>query len=94
MIELKNISFSAENEDGTTKTILKDVSLTVDENRFIVVTGPNGSGKSTLAKLIMGIIKPTAGKTASGKHAKTASRISSASSGESDITEISIRFVE
>ena len=60
MLELRNISFSAENEDGTTKSILKDISLSVDENRFIVVTGPNGSGKSTLAKLIMGIIKPTA----------------------------------
>ncbi|MBR6271164.1 MAG: Flp pilus assembly complex ATPase component TadA [Lachnospiraceae bacterium] len=62
MLELRNISFSAENEDGTTKSILKDISLSVDENRFIVVTGPNGSGKSTLAKLIMGIIKPTAGR--------------------------------
>ncbi|MBQ9387523.1 MAG: Flp pilus assembly complex ATPase component TadA [Lachnospiraceae bacterium] len=62
MLELKNISFSAENEDGTTKAILKDISLSVDENRFIVVTGPNGSGKSTLAKLIMGIIKPTSGR--------------------------------
>ena len=62
MLELRNISFSAENEDGTTKAILKDISLSVDENRFIVVTGPNGSGKSTLAKLIMGIIKPTSGR--------------------------------
>ncbi len=61
MLELKNVSFSVENEDGTTKDILKNVSLTIENDKFVVVTGPNGSGKSTLAKLIMGIISPTEG---------------------------------
>ncbi len=57
MLELKNISFSA---DG--KPILKDISLTVDPGKFVAITGPNGSGKSTLAKLIMGIEKPESGR--------------------------------
>ncbi len=61
MLELKNISFSAQTEDGKTKDILKDVSLTIDE-RFVAITGPNGGGKSTLAKVIAGLITPTAGK--------------------------------
>lgn len=61
MLELKNVSFSVENEDGTTKDILKNVCLTIENDKFVVVTGPNGSGKSTLAKLIMGIISPTEG---------------------------------
>lgn len=60
MLELKNVSFSAETELGT-KDIIKNVSLKLDE-KFIVFTGPNGGGKSTLAKLIMGIYKPTSGK--------------------------------
>lgn len=60
MLELKNISFSAEGENGV-KEILKDVSLKIDDG-FVVITGPNGSGKSTLAKIIAGIIKPTEGK--------------------------------
>lgn len=60
MLELKNISFSAEGENGV-KEILKDVSLKIDDG-FVVITGPNGSGKSTLAKIIAGIIKPTSGK--------------------------------
>ena len=60
MLELKNICFTAENEDGK-KEIINNVSLTLNE-KFIAFTGPNGGGKSTLAKIIMGIIKPTSGK--------------------------------
>ena len=61
MLELKNISFSVE-EEGKRIDILNDVSLTVDDRKFIVITGPNGSGKSTLARIIAGIEKPTAGR--------------------------------
>lgn len=61
MLELKNLSFEV-SEEVSQKEIVRDISLTVDEHRFIVITGPNGSGKSTLAKLIAGIEKPTAGK--------------------------------
>ena len=61
MLELKNISFGVENE-GENKEILRDISLTIPDDKLIVVTGPNGGGKSTLAKVIMGIEKPSAGK--------------------------------
>ena len=61
MLELKNVSFGVEDEKGK-KEIIKDISLTVDEKKFVVITGPNGGGKSTLAKLIAGIEKPTSGK--------------------------------
>jgi Fe-S cluster assembly ATP-binding protein len=60
MLELRNVSFSADTENGT-KGILKNVSLTIDE-RFVAITGPNGGGKSTLAKIIAGIITPTEGQ--------------------------------
>ena len=59
MLELKNISFSA--DDGEVE-IIRDISMTVEDDRFIVITGPNGGGKSTLAKLIAGIEKNTAGQ--------------------------------
>ena len=64
MLELKNIVFEVPLEEGSQKTkrIIDNVSLTVDENRFVVITGPNGGGKSTLAKIIMGIETPTSGK--------------------------------
>lgn len=60
MLELKNISFSAENETGE-KEILKNINLKIDES-FVVITGPNGGGKSTLAKIIAGIITPVSGQ--------------------------------
>lgn len=60
MLELKNVSFSAENDNGS-KDIIKNVSLTIDEG-FVALTGPNGGGKSTLAKLIAGIYLPTSGQ--------------------------------
>ncbi|MFR1809616.1 MAG: ATP-binding cassette domain-containing protein, partial [Pygmaiobacter massiliensis] len=61
MLELKNITFSAENGVQDTKDILNGVSLTAEDGKFIVITGPNGGGKSTLAKIIAGIEQPTGG---------------------------------
>jgi Fe-S cluster assembly ATP-binding protein len=61
MLELKNISFSVDSEDGS-KEILSDINLRIEERKFVVITGPNGVGKSTLARLIAGIEKPTAGR--------------------------------
>lgn len=57
MIKLENICFTRDN-----KNILDNVNLTLDDNKFYVITGPNGSGKSTLAKILMGIIKPDSGR--------------------------------
>ena len=60
MLELKNIVFNADN-DGKNVGILRDISLTVEDNKFVVITGPNGGGKSTLAKVVAGIIKNNSG---------------------------------
>ena len=60
MLELKNVSYSVEQENGT-KEILKNINLCLDDH-FIAITGPNGGGKSTLAKIIAGIITPTSGQ--------------------------------
>ncbi len=57
MLELKDICF----ERGG-KKILDNVSLKIDDKKFVVITGPNGGGKSTIAKMIMGIEKPDSGK--------------------------------
>ena len=62
MLELKNIVFDVADEEGNPKRILDNVSLTLDEDKFYVITGPNGSGKSTLARIIMGIEQPTSGQ--------------------------------
>ena len=61
MLELKNISFDVADDKGQ-KEIIKNLSLTIDDHKFVVITGPNGGGKSTLAKLIAGIENPTEGQ--------------------------------
>lgn len=60
MLTLENISFDVEDAKGD-KGIIKDLSLTIEDGSFVVITGPNGGGKSTLARLIAGIERPTAG---------------------------------
>ena len=57
MLEIKDICFARDN-----KKILDNVNLSIDTDKFVVITGPNGSGKSTLVKIIMGIEKPDSGK--------------------------------
>ena len=64
MLELRNISLSVEDQfaQNNTKEILRDVNLTIETGKFIVITGPNGGGKSTMAKMIAGILKPDQGQ--------------------------------
>lgn len=60
MLEIQNLSYAVSDEQ-TNRDILRDISLTVEDRKFIVITGPNGGGKTTLAKVIMGINQPTGG---------------------------------
>ena len=53
---MNNVSFV---NDG--KTILKDISLNIEQKDFISIVGTSGSGKSTLLKLCSDLITPTNG---------------------------------
>jgi Fe-S cluster assembly ATP-binding protein len=61
MLELKHISYRVSAPEGE-MDILKDIDLTIPDEKLVVFTGPNGGGKTTLAKLIMGLIQPTGGQ--------------------------------
>ena len=56
MIELRNVRFAYE---GT--TVLDGVSLTVEDDEFVLLAGPNGSGKTTLLRQCNGLLSPDAG---------------------------------
>ena len=66
MLELDHISFDVpedtEKKSAGNREIIHDISMTIENGKFVVITGPNGGGKSTLAKLIAGIEKPTSGR--------------------------------
>jgi len=57
LFEMKSISASY----GET-VVLRDINFTVKENDFIGVIGPNGGGKTTLLRVILGLLRPSAGK--------------------------------
>ncbi len=61
MLELRNISYTVD-EGENSKDIIKNLDLTIDNGKFVVITGPNGGGKSTLAKIIAGIVTPDEGQ--------------------------------
>lgn len=67
IIKLQNISFSY--PDG--HLILDGLDLELFKGDRIGLTGPNGSGKTTLFHLMVGLLKPTAGRQeAFGQHLK------------------------
>ena len=61
MLEVKNLVFHPL-ENGLEKSIIEDVSFTVERGETLVITGPNGGGKSTVARLLMGIETPDSGQ--------------------------------
>lgn len=60
-IECINISKSFD-DYGKRLPVLDTMSLSVEENEFVVILGPGQSGKSTLLKVIAGLYKPDTGK--------------------------------
>jgi len=61
MLELRDLCYSVDTPEGGLD-ILRNISLTIPDNRLVVFTGPNGGGKTTLAKAIMGLVQPTSGQ--------------------------------
>lgn len=59
VIELSHVSVQYERRRPA---VLSDISLTIDAGDFIAISGPNGGGKTTLLRVILRLLKPTAGR--------------------------------
>ncbi len=57
VVELRDVSFAY---DGV--PVLKDVNVSIGRHESVCIVGPNGGGKTTLLKLILGLLKPDAGR--------------------------------
>ena len=57
MIVFDQVSFSYNQ-----KSVLKDVSFSIDFAERVAVLGGSGDGKTTILKLILGLIKPDSGR--------------------------------
>jgi energy-coupling factor transport system ATP-binding protein len=63
-INLENVSY--EYQSGI--TVLRDVSLHIEDGEFTGIMGHTGCGKTTLLQLIAGLLRPTQGRvTLDGK---------------------------
>ena len=56
MLKIEDLSFSY-----GTQSIIKNLSLTIEQNGVYAIMGPSGCGKSTLFSLISGLLKPDSG---------------------------------
>ena len=43
------------------RTVFQDLDLDVSPGEFLAILGPNGSGKTTLLRVLLGLIRPSAG---------------------------------
>jgi tungstate transport system ATP-binding protein len=55
------ITLDALRYDAGERTLIRDVSLRIEEGRRTLILGPNGAGKSVLMRLMHGLIEPSAG---------------------------------
>ena len=60
-LELDNVSFSY-GVASARYVVLKNTSISVEENEFVAIIGFSGSGKSTLISLLAGLVSPDAGE--------------------------------
>ncbi|MBJ7220607.1 MULTISPECIES: zinc ABC transporter ATP-binding protein ZnuC [unclassified Brenneria] len=56
LVSLNNISVSF-----GSRTVLSDISLSLQPGRILTLLGPNGAGKSTLVRVVLGLLSPTSG---------------------------------
>ena len=62
IVTLEHIFFSYRTNSGGTRSVLRDVNLSLKPHHRIGLYGPNGSGKTTLLRCITGLNRPSGGR--------------------------------
>ena len=60
LVELDGVDFSY----GPERPVLRGCSLRLEPGQRVGLVGANGSGKTTLLHLIVGLVRPSAGRVA------------------------------
>ena len=61
MIDLRDVSKRYPRRDGSTITVLNEISLSVEDGEFLAIRGASGSGKSTLLSILGCLDVPSSG---------------------------------
>src|ERR1700710_2814212 len=56
IVEISNLTFAYRQQP-----VLQNLDLSIDRGTTVGLIGPNGGGKTTLIKLLMGLLRPSAG---------------------------------
>ena len=59
-INVKGVNYF---HDRSNKDLIKDINFNLKPGDYLGISGKSGSGKSTLLDLVIGLIKPSSGKT-------------------------------
>lgn len=60
LLEVRNLSVSFPQRDGSVVRAVRDVSYTIREREFLGIVGESGSGKSVSSLAVMGLLPETA----------------------------------
>ncbi len=61
-----NLAWEHVSQDYGTGPVLQDVSLAIADGESVALLGHNGAGKTTLTRMLMGLVRPRAGRVSVG----------------------------